>query len=232
MARPFRILRIVLGVLATLLLILGGLFLKLRSQINQRFDVVSIVQDPAYKDTGLLARAFQQPVAAAYTREIHMQDNGSRCGPASVVNVLHSLGQPGATETSVLTGSGLCRVGGLCIPGITLDELAGLVKEKTGLEVSVLRDLTLEQFRDHLRRVNDPRYRYLINFRRGLLFGKGPGHHSPIGAYLEKEDLVLVLDVNRKFGPWLVSAERLFKAMDTVDGSTGKKRGMVQARRT
>jgi hypothetical protein len=60
-----------------------------------------------------------------------------------------------------------------------------------------------------------------------MLFGKGVGHHSPIAAYLEPEDLVLVLDVNEAFGPWLVSTERLFAAMDTIDPSSGKKRGLL-----
>lgn len=36
-----------------------------------------------------------------------------------------------------------------------------------------------------------------------------------------------MLDVNDKFGPWLVSSERLFRAMDSVDSSSGKKRGLL-----
>ena len=39
--------------------------------------------------------------------------------------------------------------------------------------------------------------------------------------------LVLVLDVNADFGPWLVTSERLFTAMDSVDSSSGKKRGLL-----
>lgn len=47
------------------------------------------------------------------------------------------------------------------------------------------------------------------------LFGRGGGHHSPLGGYLEEEDLAFVLDVNAGYGPWLVSAQRLFDAMNT-----------------
>ena len=54
----------------------------------------------------------------------------------------------------------------------------------------------------------------------------GFGHHSPIGGYLEAEDLVLVLDVNEKFKPWLVERSRLYDAMNTVDGD--KKRGLLR----
>jgi hypothetical protein len=75
----------------------------------------------------------------------------------------------------------------------------------TGSNVTVLRDLDLAAFREHLRRANDPSRRYVVNFDRGVLFGTGAGHHSPIAGYLVDEDLVLVLDVNERYGPWLVS---------------------------
>jgi hypothetical protein len=84
---------------------------------------------------------------------------------------------------------------------------------------------TADQFREELRHANDPERRYIINFDREKIFGAGVGHHSPIGGYLEEEDLVLVLDVNRAFQPWLIERERLFNAMDTLDGE--KKRGLL-----
>ena len=76
----------------------------------------------------------------------------------------------------------------------------------------MLRDLDLARFREHLRLVNDTSRRYMVNFTRGPLFGTGDGHHSPIAGYLVDEDLVLVLDVNEKYGPWLVKLERLYEA--------------------
>jgi len=89
----------------------------------------------------------------------------------------------------------------------------------------VLRDLSEVEFREHLRRSNDPGRRYIINFSRKEIFGAGAGHHSPIGGYLEAEDLVFVLDVNRDYQPWLIERDRLFAAMDTWDGK--KKRGLL-----
>lgn len=53
----------------------------------------------------------------------------------------------------------------------------------------------------------------------------GVGHFSPIGGYLEAEDLVFVLDVNSDFQPWLVERKRLFDAVNTLDGT--KKRGFL-----
>jgi hypothetical protein len=71
--------------------------------------------------------------------------------------------------------------------------------------------------------------RYVTNFDRRSLFGRGGGHHSPRGGYLEQEELAFVLDVNRGFGPWLVSTERLLDAMNTTaDWSTGTTRGLAR----
>jgi hypothetical protein len=91
--------------------------------------------------------------------------------------------------------------------------------------VTVLRDLTPESFRDHMRLSNDPNRRYVVNFTRRPIFGAGGGHHSPIGGYLEAEDLVFVLDVNEDFKPWLIESSRLYAAVNTLDG--GKKRGLL-----
>jgi hypothetical protein len=137
--------------------------------------------------------------------------------------VLRSFGQNDATPDSVLAGSGRCPFG-ICFGGLTLDELATLAR---GRRVTLLRDLTPTQFREHVARSNDTERRYVINFDRGPLFGKEGGHHSPLGGYLADEDLVLVLDVNAKYKPWLVPTERLYQALDTIDASTGAKRGLL-----
>jgi hypothetical protein len=111
--------------------------------------------------------------------------------------------------------------------GLTLDQLADIARQKLKRKVTVLRDLDLAAFREQLTHVNDPTRRYVINFSRGPLFATGGGHHSPIAGYLEQEDLVLVLDVNRTYGPWLVKSDRLYEAMNTVDATAKKKRGLL-----
>ncbi len=215
-------------ILLALVLVLAALgYFPLRATVfAPRFDVPTIAATPQYHDPALLERAWALPVAASFEHRVVSQTNGSMCGPASVANVLRSLGMAEASQAKVVDGSGYCWTG-MCIPGMTLDELGDLAQKRTSKKVTVVRDLTLDEFRVHLKRSNDPSRRYLINFHRGLLFGKGPGHHSPIAGYLEADDLVLVLDVNEKFGPWLVSSERLFRAMDSVDNSSGKKRGLL-----
>ena len=86
----------------------------------------------------------------------------------------------------MLAGTGRCWTG-VCILGLTLDELADVARVNTSRKITVVRDLSEEQFREHLRRSNDPRRRYIVNFSRERIFGAGVGHHSPIGGYLEPE---------------------------------------------
>jgi hypothetical protein len=169
-------------------------------------------------------RAWKLPAAASFRHEVSWQSNASLCGPSSLANVFRSFGEDATSEGAVLAGTGLCWTG-FCIMGLTLDELAGLARAKTRRSVTVLRGMSAEEFQEHLKRSNDPTHRYIINFDRKMIFGAGGGHHSPIGGYLQKEDLVFVLDVNRNYRPWLVERTRLFDAMNTWDGD--EKRGML-----
>ena len=172
----------------------------------------------------LMDRAWRLPVAATFQRKVSWQSNGSRCGPAAIANAYRSFGEEASTEGKVLAGTGRCWTG-ICILGLTLDELAEVARANTSRKVTVLRDLNEDQFREHMRRSNDPGRRYIVNFSREPIFGAGVGHHSPIGGYLEDGDLVFVLDVNSNYQPWLVERKRLFAAVDTLDGD--KKRGLI-----
>ena len=172
----------------------------------------------------LVERAWRLPVAATFNRHLTWQSNGSRCGPAALANAYRSLGEAATTERKVLAGTGRCWTG-VCILGLTLDELADVARVNTSRKITVVRDLSEEQFREHLRRSNDPRRRYIVNFSHERIFGAGVGHHSPIGGYLEPEDLVFILDVSPDYQPWLIERTRLFAAVDTLDGD--RKRGLL-----
>jgi hypothetical protein len=189
-------------------------------------QVASIQKTPEYQDPSLLERAWQLPVAGAFKAGMEYQHNGSLCGPTSAVVVAHSLGGQ-ATQADILDGTAVHSTFGLVFGGVTLDQLAGVLREKLHKQVTILRDLDLQSFRAELAHANDPDRRYIVNFHRGPLFGRGGGHHSPIGGYLIDRDLVLVLDVNEKYHPWLVSTARLFAAVNTVDKQTHQKRGLL-----
>ena len=195
---------------------------------NDYSHVASIRGSAEYQDAALMLRAWALPVAAVYQKDgVDYQSNGSFCGPTSAVNVLRSLGQP-ADQKHILDDTGQKTLLGMLWKGITLDALADVVHKKSGRHVTVLRDLSLAQFRAEVARSNDPALRYIVNFHRGPLFATGGGHHSPIGGYLADRDLVLVVDVNRKYQPWLVPTARLYEAVDTIDRSSGKKRGLLR----
>ncbi|HKY39490.1 MAG TPA: phytochelatin synthase family protein [Polyangiaceae bacterium] len=219
-----RALRIILLSLATLIAIPASFVIR-GVFFPTKLDVPSIKGETTYQDASLMERAWQLPVAATYRSGLFYQTNGSLCGPTSVANVQRSLGKLAASADSVVEGTGKCW-SGACMMGLTLDELAEVARHATGRKVTLLRDLSLQQFREELRHVNELGRRYIVNFQRAPLFAQGGGHHSPIAGYLEVEDLVLVLDVNEKFKPWLVKADRLFKAVDTSDGD--KKRGLLR----
>ena len=169
-------------------------------------------------------RAFGEAKARGYTPELYWQHNGSTCGPASLVNAFRSQGRAVADEGEVLDRGGVCPMG-MCMAGLTLDELAQLARDAGAMDVELHRDMNPQGFRELLRQANDPAKRVVVNFHRKPIFGTGGGHHSPIGGYLEAEDLVLVLDVNESYGPWLIERERLFAAVDTLDGE--QKRGLL-----
>lgn len=205
-------------VVAAVLLGVGALVIG-GSHVPTQVIASSVTRTPE-----LIDRAWRLPVAATFQRKVSWQSNGSRCGPAAIANAYRSLGEGASTEGKVLAGTGRCWTG-ICILGLTLDELAEVARANTRRKVTVLRDLNEDQFREHMRRSNDPGRRYIVNFSREQIFGAGVGHHSPIGGYLEDGDLVFVLDVNSDYQPWLVERKRLFAAVDTLDGH--KKRGLI-----
>jgi hypothetical protein len=192
------------------------------------FHGVSIKASGSYQDPRLLESAWQLPVARAFGQRLDPQNNPSSCGPSSLANIQRSFGRSG-TEESVLHGTGKCWFG-VCLGGLTLDELAEVARVGTHRDVQVLRDLSYAEFLAQMGRVNDPKQRMVINFHRTPLFGEGHGHFSPVGGYLAEQNLVLVLDVNANYMPFLVDARRLFEAMDTVDASSSKKRGLLIVR--
>jgi hypothetical protein len=183
-------------------------------------ELPSIRLSPTWQRPDLLEKAWALPVARLYS-PLLSQGLTSICGPTSVANVLRSM--------QVRTGKNPLR--GIGLRAMSLDQVANESAEVVppGWRVRAVRPRTIDELRVELRASNDERRRYVANFSRSPLFGGGGGHHSPLGGYLEEEDLAFVLDVNSSFGPWLVSTERFLQALNTTaDWSTGASRGLTR----
>jgi len=207
----------------------GAVFWTLHSIGNDpRYAHVATIEKSAtFRNANLLAEAERMPVAQSYlTHHFEYQHNASVCGPTSAADLLRSIGHP-ESQTDVIAHGAIRTVFGYVIPGLTLDQEASLLRGVTGAPVTLLRDLDLSTFRKYLVDANDPARRFIVNFHRGPMFGRGGGHFSPILAYLPDRDLVLLGDVNQSYGIYLVSSQRLYDAMNTVDSITGKKRGLL-----
>jgi hypothetical protein len=189
--------------------------------------VTSIETQATFHDPALLAQAWALPVAEKYRqRPYEYQNNPSFCGPATVANLLRSLGVD-FSQADVIRGTAFQPWFGILVNGLTLDELADLIRRRLDRPVRVVRDLSLPAFREAMRSSNDPRKRLIVNFHRGPLFSRGAGHFSPVLGYLPDRDLVFVGDVNGTYTPFLVGTERLWQAVTTIDGTSGKARGLL-----
>ena len=90
---------------------------------------------------------------------------------------------------------------------------------------------SLDDFRRDIRWIlsgTEAKYQPLlvVSFSRSALGQTGDGHFSPIAAYHEETDQVLVLDVARfKYAPYWVRVEDLYQSMRDLDSDTRKPRG-------
>ena len=224
-------LRIALGMVAAavaaLLLLAAVRIVPLLLAPNDYEGVRSIELRTDYRAPALMERAWALPVARAYRAGgYEYQGNPSFCGPASVANLLQSLGAA-VDQQAVIEGTAYDPWFGVLLGGLTIDELADLVSRRLGRPARIVRDPDLADFRAWLKRSNRPDTRMIVNFHRGPLFGRGHGHFSPVLGYLEAEDLVLVGDVNADYRPFLVRSETLWRGTDTIDAETGLERGLI-----
>lgn len=114
--------------------------------------------------------------------------------------------------------------------GMTLDQAAAAAAQFQVNSRAVHSDtLTLGTMRKLLKSTLENEHEYaIINFFRPGLQEQGAGHFSPIAAYDAASDRFLILDVARyKYPPVWVKAEDVWKAIDTTDLSSQKKRGVL-----
>ncbi|TMW55560.1 hypothetical protein Poli38472_010442 [Pythium oligandrum] len=115
--------------------------------------------------------------------------------------------------------------------GISLSEFICLAR-CNGVMTSDVRaneDFTLDQFREIVKKSCATNNQIVVlNYSRKVLGQTGDGHFSPIGGYHEERDMVLLLDVARfKYPPHWVKLSLVHAAMQRIDESSGKPRGLV-----
>eukprot|EP00928_Gymnodinium_smaydae_P072737 TRINITY_DN5603_c0_g1_i1.p1 TRINITY_DN5603_c0_g1~~TRINITY_DN5603_c0_g1_i1.p1 ORF type:complete len:380 (+),score=50.74 TRINITY_DN5603_c0_g1_i1:58-1197(+) len=122
--------------------------------------------------------------------------------------------------------------------GTTINELSCIARD-LGLSADLKHAAhrgAEQDFKDALRAVtNETSFKkaiLLVNFHRNGVGQSGIGHWSPVAAYAQNSDMVLVMDVSRyKFPPWWVRVKDLVRAMNTHDDESAVSRGWMLLKR-
>lgn len=116
-------------------------------------------------------------------------------------------------------------------PGLTLQDLRGVLETYGTRAQLYYADREpgegTDDFRTTLKKaLSDSTHFVIVNFHGKTMGAPSDGHISPVAAYDEKSDSVLLLDVAGYLNPWYwAPAEYLYRAMHTRDG--GKYRGYI-----
>ncbi len=176
-------------------------------------------------------KADYEPLSAWY----QAQSLVSFCGVASSVTVLGALGQQMSQnefftdETSKIRSKMSVIFGGMSLP-----ELSGLLRAHN-LQV-VLRHadaFEVGEFREALitNLANEDDY-LIINYQREVLGQGRVGHISPIAAFDQATDSVLIMDsAAHKYPPTWAPLELVYAAMKTTDTASGMMRGYIEVSR-
>lgn len=165
------------------------------------------------------------------------QSRRAYCGVASstiIVNALRNPNPPLSQQTLFTPQASTVRSSiAVTFGGLTLEQLAELLRaHDLSVSLTYASEANLESFRSIARAsLSDPSDFLVANCDRKVLNQDGTGHISPVSAYHEKSDRFLVLDVAAyKYPPTCVPAVDLWKAMNTIDATSGKSRGFLLIR--
>lgn len=163
----------------------------------------------------------------------------SHCGAASAVIVKNSMIDDApftqdnlfTEDTShIITQDVVYRI------GFTLDELKTMIAARSDLETEHFHAGTgeelhdVEAFREALRvAMDDPNTRLIANFSRQFWLGTGTlgGHFSPVAAWNEEENKVLILEVNQSWPMVWLDVDEFWESMYTIDRISGMTRGWI-----
>lgn len=171
------------------------------------------------------------------------QDKLSYCGVASSTMVLNALGvapppSPEYGSHRLFTQQNffnertqeIVSTEKVLREGMTLDQLSALLKTHGVTSVAYhAAEISIGEFRSMAAaNLANPGDYVLVNYLRSAIGQETGGHISPLAAYHAGEDRFLILDVTRyQYAPVWVRTEDLWRAVATVDSSSGKSRGLV-----
>ena len=162
------------------------------------------------------------------------QSEPAYCGPSSLAMVLNSLEVDPQRQWKGSWRWYSDELLECCAPaeqvkakGITFNQFACLSKCHCDVQVRRANQVSLEQFKQDLENVcSRDDIHMVVSFSRKALGQTGDGHFSPIGGYVPKSGMVLVLDTARfKYPSYFVSVEQLYKSLFPIDAETGTSRG-------
>lgn len=175
----------------------------------------------------------------AMSDEIPSQKGGEMISPSGKVIEFHSYSQLSFlnAKTDKIKKRELIelkekRADGKYDAGVSLRDFSRILSEGYGLRTELKyadENNSVEKFREDLKRylVEDERF-IVANFKGKLIGNKTGGHISPVVAFDEISDSVLVLDVALHKNPWYwVGVEDFYGAMNSLDGE--KFRGWLVA---
>ena len=92
--------------------------------------------------------------------------------------------------------------------------------------------IEIKKFRNLVKNITSSKGKYLVvNYHLGLMYPITSGHFSPVVAYHEAKDKVLIMDVAGHLGTWVwVDLEDLYRAMNAV--ISGFDRGYIVVEQT
>lgn len=163
------------------------------------------------------------------------QEKTNTCGVASSVIALNALGVNGPDRLGEWNQSDFFtnKVQQVVSPenvdlrGMSMDEIQQALETfDVNATVYYWDENNPEKMREMLKEaLQDPNKVVLVNFYRPALGLSGAGHYSPVAAYDQKADAVLVMDVaNDKPPPTWMDMNALLASMQT---QSGKSRGFV-----
>ncbi|KAG0078440.1 hypothetical protein BGZ90_005226 [Linnemannia elongata] len=162
------------------------------------------------------------------------QSEPAYCGPSSLAMVLNSLEVDPQRQWKGAWRWYSDELLECCAPaeqvkakGITFNQFACLSKCHCDVQVRRANQVSLEQFKQDLEMVcSRDDIHMVVSFSRKALGQTGDGHFSPIGGYVPKAGMVLVLDTARfKYPSYFVSVEKLWESLFPIDAETGSSRG-------